>query len=259
MGGAGKASAGMRYRRVMVIGAHPDDELTMGATMAMLADRGVRVFVAIMTDGSEGYPRPELKDRIVEIRRAEQEKADRVLGVEKRFHVGAPDQGLGDSKEYLLRLIRAIREARPDALFIHGPSDAHRDHRAAHRLSLDAHFHAGEPVNAELGGPHRVPHLYLYKGTSGLSYPRVDLNVTDYGPRWVEAMLTQRSQFTVFRSVEADFRRLAADFRAGRARRVESFWIHERTELGDLLPLHGRKFLRRPNTIFERFGGIFRA
>ena len=48
----------MTYRRVLVFGAHPDDETTMAGTMARLAFGGTKVYVAILTDGREGYPKP---------------------------------------------------------------------------------------------------------------------------------------------------------------------------------------------------------
>ena len=63
----------MNYQRILVFGAHPDDEQTMAGTMAKMADMGVEVYVAIFTDGREGYPEPWMKDRIVEMRRAEGE------------------------------------------------------------------------------------------------------------------------------------------------------------------------------------------
>jgi LmbE family N-acetylglucosaminyl deacetylase len=55
----------MDYKRIMVFGAHADDEITMSGTIAKMANAGVRVVVITMTNGCEGYPRPDMKDTIV--------------------------------------------------------------------------------------------------------------------------------------------------------------------------------------------------
>jgi len=80
----------MDYERILVFGAHPDDEFTMAGTMAKLADAGVKVYVATMTNGNEGYPRPEWRDTIVEMRRAEAAEADKVLGVARTWPSHSP-------------------------------------------------------------------------------------------------------------------------------------------------------------------------
>ena len=84
----------MNYERILVFGAHPDDEQTMAGTMAKLTDLGVEVYVAIFTDGREGYPEPWMREKIVEMRRAEGEASDRVLGVKERYRFERPDTGL---------------------------------------------------------------------------------------------------------------------------------------------------------------------
>ena len=62
----------MDYERVLVFGAHPDDEMTMAATMAKMVSAGTQLYICIMTDGCEGYPKPEWKDKIVAMRKQEQ-------------------------------------------------------------------------------------------------------------------------------------------------------------------------------------------
>jgi len=109
----------MNYRRILVFGAHPDDEITMAATIAKLAASGVEVNVATMTDGSEGFPSPDWRDRIVAMRAAEMDECDRVLGVKHRFRLNYPDMGLVHNKQVFKDCIRAVREAKPDAVFTH--------------------------------------------------------------------------------------------------------------------------------------------
>ena len=103
----------MDYERVLVCGAHPDDEVAMAGTIAKLSGRGVQVFVLIFTDGCEGYPEPELRERIVEVRRREQDACDRILGVHRRIRLDRPDMALENDKDTFLECLRIIREIRP--------------------------------------------------------------------------------------------------------------------------------------------------
>lgn len=224
-----------QYERVLVFGAHPDDELAMACTMAKLAAEGTQVYVCIMTNGCEGYPRPEMKDTIVATRRQEADACDRVLGIKGRFRPESPDMGLVNDKDTLLKCVEIIRQVRPDAVFTHGPDERHRDHLNTHLISVEACWHAGEPVAAELGPSWTTPHLYYYKGVSGLR-PSIRIDVTQTAEKRPEAMATQVSQHTLFRRTAADFQAQAESLRAHRPQTVESFWIAERVLLKGFLP-----------------------
>src|SRR5690554_36007 len=99
----------MDYSRILVFGAHPDDELTMAPTMAMLAAQGVEVYICISTNGSEGYPRPEWGDEIVEMRAREMAEADEIIGTTERIVIGADDMGLTNDKATFKEFIRVVR------------------------------------------------------------------------------------------------------------------------------------------------------
>jgi len=226
----------MDYKTIMVFGAHPDDELTMSGTMAKLAQAGVRVVVVQMTDGSEGYPRPEMRDTIVAVRREEAEAANKVIGIARRVYIGSPDMGLVNDKPTLKKCIQAIREERPDALFTQGPDDYHRDHINTHYISVDARWHAGEPVAAELGPSWKTPHLYYYKGISRRQLPTIAIDVSATAHKRPEALATQVSQYTLFRRTQEEFLADAARIKTSGQRYTESFWIAERNPLSDFLP-----------------------
>ena len=223
------------YERILVFGAHPDDELTMAGVMAKLADQGVEVYVCIMTDGCEGYPRPEMKDTIVQMRRQEADDCDKVIGITKRFRIESPDMALTDDKETLLKCIKIVREVKPDAVFTHGPHDRHRDHINTHVVSVQAHWHAGEPVAAALGPPWKTPHLYYYKGVREL-LPSIRIDVTAYAHKRPEALATQVSQHTLFHRTADEFLAQAEQMRKNPPQTFESFWIADRNVLGGFLP-----------------------
>ena len=225
----------MDYERILVFGAHPDDELVMAATMAKLSAGGSEVHVGMLTDGREGYHDPSLKEKIVEIRRAEQAACDRVLGVARRHNLNAPDQGLVNSKENFRWLVKLIRETRPDAIFTHGPHDRHRDHLATHELTVEARWQAGQPVNSDLGPPHRTPHLYYHKAVTG-GLPGITLDVTGFWHKRLQAYATQRSQMKVMGMTREELLKEAAEHEAQPRPAHERFWIAPDNRLGGLLP-----------------------
>ncbi|MGC8849704.1 MAG: PIG-L deacetylase family protein, partial [Candidatus Bathyarchaeia archaeon] len=69
-------------KRFLFFGAHPDDETVgLGGTIARLAEAGHEVYGVTLTNGSEGYDKPELRDVISEIRMREHDSVVKFLGV----------------------------------------------------------------------------------------------------------------------------------------------------------------------------------
>ncbi|MCM8784732.1 MAG: PIG-L family deacetylase [Candidatus Omnitrophica bacterium] len=226
----------MNYEKIIVFGAHPDDEITMAGTIFKMSSSGKKVIVVTMTDGCEGYSDPEIKEKIVEIRRKEAEECDKVLGISKRIMLNIPDMALINDKETLKKCIKIIREEKPDAIFTHGPCDNHRDHITTHFITVEARWHAGEPVSSELGNPWYTPYLYYYKGIlSGL--PSIIIDVTDVEEKRYEALITQVSQFKIFRKNKEDFLSEIEFIKKYRPKRTEKFWIADKVILYDFLPI----------------------
>lgn len=222
------------FTNPLIIAAHADDELTMSGTLWRLARSGASVRVVVMTDGSEGYPRPEMKDEIVAVRKREAAACDRVMGIAERVFMDEPDMGLQWSKAVVLRLIGELRRMRPDVVFTHGPTDAHPDHRATSRISLDAVWQAGQPVCGELGELWKTPIVYYYKGVQG-GLPRVVVDVSDVAYKRFEALATQESQLTLFRATREELLAKARALRENPELTRETFWIAEVNTFGSLL------------------------
>lgn len=136
--------------RVMVIMAHPDDpEFTVGGTVARWAREGKSIIYVICTDGSRGSNDPAMTpQQLITIRKAEQEAAARILGVEEVVWLGYEDGTLQHTLALRRDLTRVIRLYRPDVLICQDPTvryhgDSylnHPDHRAAGDAALDAVF-----------------------------------------------------------------------------------------------------------------------
>ena len=214
---------------ILIFGAHHDDELAMAGTIARLARQGCDVHLAVLTDGCEGYPAPGLRASIVAARKREAAECDRILGIRERVALDRPDMGLVCDKATLQECIRLVRRVRPRAIFGHGPADAHTDHRAAHRLGVDACWHAGEPVSAALGEPWKTPVFFYYRGMGpgGPALPMVALDVTELAYKRLEAQAAQKSQFSLWATTPDAVLARAAALRERPEPARETFWVAE--------------------------------
>ncbi len=225
----------MNYRRIMVFGAHPDDEFAMAGTIAKLAMKKVKVTVLTFTDGCEGYPLPEMKDTIVATRRKESNASDKILGLHSHLHLDIPDMALVNNKETLLRCVHAIRNVRPDAIFTHGPKDTHRDHLAAHAISVEARWQAGEPVAAELGEPWETSHLYYFGGMDGMA-PHIFCDVSETQHKRLLARARHVSQHLLWGRSKQDYQEQARWIKRSKRKFVEQLWLAEDFLLRDFPP-----------------------
>jgi len=122
----------------LAIGAHPDDvEISMGGTLALLAERGYRVGTVDLTrgeTGSRGTPEQRLE---------ESRAAARVLGLGCRWNLGLPDGELATTPAAVRDLVRTVRQCRPAFVFTHSGHAPHPDHAMARQLVHTACHHAG--------------------------------------------------------------------------------------------------------------------
>jgi LmbE family N-acetylglucosaminyl deacetylase len=158
----------------MVIVAHPDDaEFTVGGTVAKWAKAGCRVTYVVCTDGNAGSVDADItREKLAEIRRAEQRAACATLGVSEVVFLGYDDDQLEPTLELRRELVRAIRQYKPEVVITGDPTRLfegddyinHPDHRAAAQAALDAAAPASEMplLWPEVGAPHRVSQLYVH-------------------------------------------------------------------------------------------------
>src|SRR5688500_1299718 len=171
--------------RLLAAHAHPDDESSKGAaTMAKYIAEGARVLVATCTGGERGcvlnpaMDRPEVWERLPQIRAEEMDRAREILGVEQEF-LGFVDSGLpeGDPlpplpegcfaglplEEAAAPLVALIRRFRPQVITTYDERGGypHPDHIKTHEISVHAFEAAGDPDRyPELGEPWQPSKLY---------------------------------------------------------------------------------------------------
>ena len=128
---------------ILVIIAHPDDEVFCSGTICLCADKGFRISIVCATDG-EGGSRDGLPDvRLGEIRREELVLSARVLGASQVQFLGQPDSarpdgdgaGAWDQPGLIGKLESMIRQQNPQLILTHGPQGGygHPAHRLVYR------------------------------------------------------------------------------------------------------------------------------
>jgi LmbE family N-acetylglucosaminyl deacetylase len=137
-------------RRVLVVAAHPDDEvLGLGGTMARLAAAGAQLRLVSVTDGEASHPHSttQVARNLARIRTAETRAALAALGASgaERVRLRLPDTGVGRHEAALTDQLADLAEGF-DAVAAPWSHDVHADHEAAGRAALAAGLRTGVPV-----------------------------------------------------------------------------------------------------------------
>lgn len=137
-------------RRALVVFAHPDDpDFSIAGTAAVWSDAGAQVIYVLVTNGNSGsHVEGMTKERLAEIRQAEQRAAARVCGVEDVVFLGYDDGTVQPTLDLRKDLVKVIRQYQPDVVvcgdptaFFYGNSYInHPDHRAVATATLEAVF-----------------------------------------------------------------------------------------------------------------------
>ena len=223
------------YQRIMIWGAHPDDEILMGGTIAAHADAGAQVVVVTISRGDAGYCRAEWAETIADRRREEAAECNRILGISERVFLGWPDQGVRHDWKLTRLLIEQLRKHRPEALFTLGPVDRNRDHTAVHEMTDEIVWQAGESILADHGEPYTVPLVYIYSGHQGLG-PSIEVDVTPWAAQKADAWLSQTTQVEMLPRIRermAALKRLQEEGGCD----TERFVPWHRNTIGDFPPL----------------------
>ena len=174
------------YKKVLVIGAHPDDPETMcGGTILKLKAMGVEVVSVYLTSGEAGI-KGKTHEESRTIRQAEARRACEVMGVRPVFMTQI-DGNAEVNKERYAEMLALIKAEKPDMVITHWPIDSHRDHRVCAVLVYDAWRQSGYSFD-----------LYYGEVMTGLQTqnftPTLWVDITDYHNKKVEAYMCHQSQ-----------------------------------------------------------------
>ena len=194
-------------KRVLVVGAHPDDpDVGAAGTVALWVQQGKEVYYLLVTNGDKGSSDPAMtSEKLIAIRRAEQERAAAKLGVKEVIWLGYRDGELEHSLALRKDITHIIRQYRPDIVITHDPTILfvqdrylnHPDHRVTGLATLDAIFPTARdrlqyPDQIAAGlVPHKVRHIYLFTPQQR----NVSVDITSVFESKLEALKEHKSQF----------------------------------------------------------------
>lgn len=150
-------------KKILIFCAHPDDDaIALGGTISKFANEGAEITEVVFATGNEGYSSLELKEKIVEIRKDEMERAGKVLGITNYEIFDYTDYGIPANEVTYKLAIKAIRKYRPDIIFTHYWLD-YMAHKSVATIVTEAWWQAGWAASLELGEPWKAKSLYYFE------------------------------------------------------------------------------------------------
>ncbi|MFO1082839.1 MAG: PIG-L family deacetylase [Reyranellaceae bacterium] len=173
-----------QQRRVLAVGAHPDDvEIGCGGSLAKHHVKGDVLHILTLSRGAAGGD--------TNVRTAEAQQAARILGATLKFG-NLTDTNISEGAETISIIEAAIRELRPTHVYTHCSEDTHQDHRAAHAATLVA--------------ARSVPNVYLYQSPSATVEfrPNRFVDITEHIREKLQAIAAYKSQVDRMESLQED-------------------------------------------------------
>jgi len=197
--------------KVLVIAAHPDDEVYgMGGTIAKLVAQGNEVHVLIVTDGCiSQYRNDDNLEAILKRKQEEAQEANSILGVKCVHYGNLPDMGLDQVPHIQINQVieELIQWLKPEVVYTHFYGDVNLDHQLVYKSTLVA----TRPIVGQC-----VKKLYAYCVPSSTEWspqlansvftPNVFVEIEPYVLKKVEAIksyVTELREYPHPRSVES--------------------------------------------------------
>lgn len=114
--------------RVLVIAAHPDDEvLGVGGTLLKHHTKKDEIFICMVTQAYE----PQWTKEYIENKLKEAKEVDKILGTKKRIYCDFPTVKLNiiPTGEFNKKISDIISEINPNVIYTHFRNDINQDHR----------------------------------------------------------------------------------------------------------------------------------
>lgn len=191
-------------KKILVILAHQDDEtIGCGGSIRKWSTSGAVIEVCFMTDGGTGVEQGTAGDNIVNDRMVEAQQAATILGVSKISSLSIPCQKIINKKQNFHKVIKLIRQSRPDLIITHSDVCKHRDHKRTFEIVREATWKASENILEELGPTHTTLHLWACEILDPL--PQVDfaVDITSTYKHKILAMDRYKTQEGILNKIES--------------------------------------------------------
>jgi len=184
-------------QKYVVFQPHSDDAVWFaGGLLLKLAKAGKDVTLVTMTDGCLGSTDVSMTpERLVAIRRDEDQRAGEAMGVAKHLYLSFHDGSLPHCGETTKAMVRIIRQEKPDAVLAPDPwlmYEAHQDHLNCGWSAADSMIYCNLPLYLPELPPHAVRYIVLYL----TSRPNQFVDTTAEHEAKLAALSLFRSQFS---------------------------------------------------------------
>jgi LmbE family N-acetylglucosaminyl deacetylase len=173
-----------QQKRVLAIGAHPDDvEIGCGGTLAKHRSHRDAIHILTLSRGAQGG---DVNTRAVEAQRAAQ-----LIGAQLQM-ASLRDTAITDGAETIKIIEAAIRDFKPTHVYTHCAEDTHQDHRAVHSASLVA--------------ARSVANVYCYQSPSSTVdfKPHRFVDITNFIQQKIDLVGAYASQLDRMESIQPD-------------------------------------------------------
>ncbi|HXG84796.1 MAG TPA: PIG-L family deacetylase [Pyrinomonadaceae bacterium] len=194
----------METKKVLAVGAHPDDvEIMCSGTLFALSRFGYEIHVASMTLGDCGSTEHS-PEETSKIRYGEAKRACKVLGA-TYHHVGFSDLCIFNDDNSNRRVTALLRELNPRLVVTHSPQDYMSDHEMTSLLVRNACFYASIPNYqtrdlTSAGHTSAIPYLYYAQPIENIDLfgkkitPQFYVDVSDFIEQKIEMLSCHKSQ-----------------------------------------------------------------
>ena len=171
----------MKKKNILVISAHPDDEvLGCGGTIIKYSKK-FNVFSIIAGEGitSRNQKRPKnIKSRL-DILKKQALMAAKIMGVKKTFFLSLPDNKLDTLPllEIIQKIESIILKIKPEIIYTHHHGDLNIDHRITHEAVLTAY----RPIPGS-----SVKTIYAFETVSSTEWSSVAIGPVFHPTRFVD-------------------------------------------------------------------------
>jgi len=189
---------------IVCIAAHPDDtELLCAGTLIRYAQAGHQVTIAVFTNGNMGDA--VIEPSVLGATREKEARAAASLMGAKFIWAGVTDEHVFPNQEQRHIMIDILREADPDVIITHSPTDYHPDHRYVSQLVFDSYFQKGLPFIPGQSLPacrFGKAQLYYMDNICGINFtPTEYVDITDVFEIKKQMLLCHKSQFVAMQDL----------------------------------------------------------
>jgi LmbE family N-acetylglucosaminyl deacetylase len=152
--------------RILVFAAHQDDEtIGCGASLKKWSSAGAQIRVVFMTNGNTGVDQTNNYncENITQTRMQEALAVSKILDISEISTLDIPCQSVTNDQSTFHKIVKEIREFKPNLVLTHAQHDKHRDHYRTFQIVKEACWKAQEDIHAELGEVWRIHDLWAFE------------------------------------------------------------------------------------------------